>query len=61
MPYRAIAGLSPTFMSIGLVGRNIASATKKGGSGMKDIFGMGARTLVGIPIIGKVAGIVGGL
>ena len=61
MPYRAIVGLTPTFMSLGLVGKNIASATKKGGSGMKDIFGMGARTLVGIPLISKAAGLIGGL
>ena len=38
MPYRAIVGLSPTFMSIGLVGRNIASATKKGGSSYLSSF-----------------------
>ncbi len=61
MPYRAIVGLSPTFMGLGLVGKNIASATRKGGSGMKDIFGMGARTLVGIPFISKVSGIIKGL
>ena len=61
MPYRAIVGLTPTFMSLGLVGRNIASATKKGGAGMKDIFGMGARTLVAIPLISKVSGIIKGL
>lgn len=61
MPYRAIVGLTPTFMGLGLIGSNIASATKKGGSGMKDIFGMGARTLVGIPLISNVANIIKGL
>ena len=61
MTYQAIMGLTPTLMSVGLLGKNIGSATRKGGSGMKSIFGMGARTLIGIPLIGKVAGVVAGL
>ena len=61
MPYRAIVGLAPTMMGIGLVGRNIASVTKKGGMGLGSMMGMGVRTLVGIPLISKVSGLIAGL
>lgn len=57
MTYQIIAGLAPTMMSIGLVGKNIGSVTKKGGS----MFGMGVRTLVAIPLISGVSNIIKGL
>lgn len=57
MPYGTILGLTPTLMSVGLLGKNIGSATKKGGS----MLGMGVRTLVGVPLISSVSGLIKGL
>ena len=61
MPYRTVMRTVPTFMGLGLVGENIAFATKKGGAKVKDILGIGVKNLVGVPLIGNVADLITGL
>jgi hypothetical protein len=54
MPYKVIIGLSPTFMSLGLVGQGAKSV----GKGFKGMFSMGVSSLAGIPLISKTADII---